>query len=1419
MRKLVLLFTTVFSLSTAMAQITENDVNLAKQLVAKNFVSIGIAPADINNSIVSSTYETREKIRMVYLQQSHKGIPVFNQMHVLAFNNEKAVSVSGRRITKIENAANSLTGIPAISAEQAVLVALNECKLSVTEPMQQPTEKITANGSRKFNFGTLKLAYENITAELIWFPVDENKVKLAWLVFVAPGNADDFWLMMIDAFDQSILGKQNLTAYDSWDQKDIRSVEQPAEQSFNYVGKRIVQHTDITYKAPIVNGATYNVIKYPAESPNHPGGTPALHTDPWTWAPGNATSLKWHDDGPTDYTITRGNNVWATEGQTGGTNLTGTIQTPAGQPATSSTTPDPLTFNSAPNFAQTPTSSVNQQFGITNLFYWNNLLHDITYVYGFDEASANFQNDNQGRGGTGGDYVIAVAQSAAGTNNANFSTPGDGSRARMRMYIFTAANPDRDGDLDNGIVAHEFGHGISNRLTGGGSASCLGNVEQGGEGWGDYMALMLTTDWATASLTDGFNVPRAMGTYAVNQATTGSGIRLFRYCTNIAVNPLTYASMGVAPVGTEVHNIGEIWCMALWEMTWQIIQTAGINPNLFNPAAGGGNAIAFKLVVEGMRLQPCNPGYIDARNAILKADTLFFGGQYSCAIWTAFAKRGMGRGASQGSSNSATDQTASFIVSSAVTVLNENVPSQIEGANVTYTNKVTADGCGAISNYYVTDTLPTNVTYVSGGSYNAGNRTVTFTPINLASGATQTFPYTVSINAGTYFAPVTHFTETVPGATIPAAWTASSINATVWSVATSTGHSLPNSFAALYNVAAANDLSLATTNQINLTPNSVSNYTTLSFWHQYNTEEGWDGGVVEISTNNGATWSDLGSRMVKNGYNGTLGTGSNLAGRSAFTGAANTFKETIVNLSSYVGQNIRIRFRFGSDNNTGAPTGTSGWWVDDIVLYSEPAVQIRSNLFNGSNVRQSFSDTLTRITVGCTTATITTQPSNANGCVGGSTTFSVVVSGGGSPTYQWQENTGSGFVNLANNATYSNVTTATLTISNITAGMNGYSYRVVVGNSCTSSFNSNSATLNVGAVAAINSHPSNASVCPGVNVNFSVGVTNATSYQWQVNSGSGFVDIPNAPPYSNATTATLTITNVTTGLNNNQYRCVIGSCPSSINSNSATLQVSTPLSITSQPASVAVCQGQGTTFSVTVAGSVTGYQWQLSTDNGATYNNIGSATTSSYTLTSVALSQNGNRFKVIITGACGNVTSAEAILTVNPLPVFTLGTIPTSACNSDLPITLTASVAGGVWTGNGVSGTTFSPVTAGAGNHTVTYTVTALGCSAAQSANIQVSDCSDRHLVLSDVRSVLVYPNPNDGNFSLEVMTDLYKKLGVKVFDSHGRLVRAYFFNSIGYGSVIPMKLTALEDGVYHLYLYNEENGFIKRGVSIVIQN
>ena len=196
-----------------------------------------------------------------------------------------------------------------------------------------------------------------------------------------------------------------------------------------------------------------------------------------------------------------------------------------------------------------------------------------------------------------------------------------------------------DGDFDNGIIAHEYGHGVSIRLTGGPSTGgCLNSDEQAGEGWSDWFGMVLTTD-----RNNNADERRGVGTYAVGQGTTARGIRQFPYSRNLNINPDTYA---VIQTTTQVHRVGSVWCAMIWDMYWNLIDEYGFDDDIYNGT--GGNNIAFQLVMDGMKLQSCNPSFIDSRDAILAADRANNGGVNECLIWETFARRGLGDGAAPG---------------------------------------------------------------------------------------------------------------------------------------------------------------------------------------------------------------------------------------------------------------------------------------------------------------------------------------------------------------------------------------------------------------------------------------------------------------------------------------------------------------------------------------------------------------------------------------------------------------------------------------------------------------------------------------------------------------------------------------------------------------------------------------------------
>ena len=207
--------------------------------------------------------------------------------------------------------------------------------------------------------------------------------------------------------------------------------------------------------------------------------------------------------------------------------------------------------------------------GTTTLFYFNNVVHDYMYGIGFTEQFWNFQMDNFGKGGLGGDHIITQVQDGSGVNNANMGTGDDGSSPRMQMYLFTEGGFRRsDGSFDFDVVAHEQWHGISNRSAAKGTSdTCLGITLVGesggmGEGWSDYIAASMTDDDAAGEFVTGeYDV--AIRRLPVNN---------YRWSYN-SLNGTTLARRDQAApdanpgaVAFEVHDVGEVWSAMIWDM-------------------------------------------------------------------------------------------------------------------------------------------------------------------------------------------------------------------------------------------------------------------------------------------------------------------------------------------------------------------------------------------------------------------------------------------------------------------------------------------------------------------------------------------------------------------------------------------------------------------------------------------------------------------------------------------------------------------------------------------------------------------------------------------------------------------------------------------------------------------------------------
>ncbi|WP_284460366.1 T9SS-dependent M36 family metallopeptidase [Chryseobacterium sp.] len=213
----------------------------------------------------------------------------------------------------------------------------------------------------------------------------------------------------------------------------------------------------------------------------------------------------------------------------------------------------------------------------------------------------------------------------------------------------------KDGSLDNGIVTHEYGHGISARLTGT-TVSCLNYTvdnEQMGEGWSDFFALMLTNRPG-----DNASVPRGMGTFAEGDPTDAVGIRPKKYSPEFTINDFTYGktngmkyndtdNFGNPITRVNSHSVGFVWATMLWDLHWNYVEKYGYSSNVLdNPNSG--SARVLQLVVDALKLQPCYPTFVTGRNAILAADQAKTNGADKCIIWKTFAKRGLGVNAASG---------------------------------------------------------------------------------------------------------------------------------------------------------------------------------------------------------------------------------------------------------------------------------------------------------------------------------------------------------------------------------------------------------------------------------------------------------------------------------------------------------------------------------------------------------------------------------------------------------------------------------------------------------------------------------------------------------------------------------------------------------------------------------------------------
>lgn len=482
-----------------------------------------------------------------------------------------------------------------------------------------------------------------------------------------------------------------------------------------------------------------------------------------------------------------------------------------------------------------------------------------------------------------------------------------------------------DSGLDNGIIAHEFGHGISARIAGGPNNMCLKNAEQMGEGWSDFFALS-----STVKPEDTGEMSRGFCSYLFNEPSTGKGFRRYPYTTDMSINPLTYGNVAI---NQEVHELGEVWGAILWDMYWALVEKYGWSENPYEPSSG--NYKAVKLVIEGLKNVICSPGFVDARNAILAAEEELYNGQDNCLLWEVFARRGLGYSAEQGSSFDAGDQKEAFDVLPVCSdrlMIEKSATELINaGDEINVSIKIGNFRHDTASNVIVTDEIPAGTTFkVNSSNLPAlveGN-TVIFQLGKMEFGEEDTITYTLQSDPDNWSQ--RNFLDEVAEHD-SSNWLTYFIDFggdNEWTITDSLGaHSGQYCWH-------SKEVTERSRQALELNPDVYTfhvdgQYPVLRFYHRYNTLSAYNGGIVDIKEAGSPSWSQVGDDMIRNGYPDRLVyltfAATNLKAFSGYSGEE--FKATYVDLGRWKGKDIQIRFRFGvwpSNHNS------DGWLIDDI---------------------------------------------------------------------------------------------------------------------------------------------------------------------------------------------------------------------------------------------------------------------------------------------------------------------------------------------------------------------------------------------------------------------------------------------------------------------------------------------------------
>ncbi len=918
---------------------TEKRPKILRNFAKQNNDLIGITDEQINRLKVTADYANPDgNLSFAYLEQTINDVPVFRGEVKAGFNK------NGEMFRVVNNLAPGLDYENLSSNFGEPLDAVKSAARSINYELKETdlARNEAASTNLKTVFGEGDWA---TTAEKMYFPTEPGVARPAWRVLIwQPVNA---YYVIVDGETGKMLWRKNITE------------DQTTAATYNVYANTTSLMKTLDSPAPITPGPIVPNTGTQGIVQSRTDVTLIGNEPPYTF-----NNNGWITDG------TNGANGW-TDGNAveAGLDIDGTngVDAPvAGTNRVFNFNYNPPPGNPPPS--ENAASATSRSGGVTQLFYINNRYHDEMYLLGFTEAARNFQHTNFSGQGTGNDRVSAESQDSSGSNNANFATPADGGRGRMQMFLFGGQ---RDSSLDADIVIHEYTHGLSNRLIGNASGLTRLMSRGMGEGWSDFYAVSMLSE-----PTDPVSGIYSTGAYSMavfNFPNSYYGTRRFPYAimaftggaNNRPHNPVTFADInsncsfedGAFPpsVFTNgqcnlVHNEGEIWSSALWEVRALMIQRLGW---------ATGNRKMLQIVTDGMKLSPLNPSFLQGRDAIVQTARNSSGFAPEAAADAADVKegfriRGMGFSAvvinpdfSNGTAViEAFDKpnviVAGFSVSSDAAPGGNGNGVPEPGETVTLTVPLVNSTGDAITGVTASITGGGNNNYGDIADSQTVSRTFSYTiPNNVACGSLHTLTINIDGSNGQrtetrqirlgqpLFSGTTQNFDSLTPPALPGGWTESHSGAnTGWETGTFSTISSPNylrSFIPTY-IGYAEVEHLAQITAANAQ---------LKFFISSNSFDNGDGTVLEIKIGNGS-YQDIiaaGGSFVSGGYTGTItaSSGTPLSGRPAwiFTGGASN---TIINLpASANGQTIGIKWRTASDSNDG---GFGFITIDNVQVVS-----------------------------------------------------------------------------------------------------------------------------------------------------------------------------------------------------------------------------------------------------------------------------------------------------------------------------------------------------------------------------------------------------------------------------------------------------------------------------------------------------